>query len=216
MSSFEPFESRRERGGFVGRAAPWLARQGEAPTSGQPHFHAQTGPDAGAGAEERETAAPAPEVREPGPDPAALARASAALERAAAAATSRPPGYLTLHRHCAVELALAIARAVLARELRRDPDALAACLERALRSLEPERPLRLRLPSPDFAALSHGLAPRLEAVRAAGDLAVVEDAELEPGDFALDGGAVDVEARLPEILERVGEALLEELALEAV
>lgn len=198
MSSFEPSQDSAPRRDFVGGQPPWLAR-GEA---GAPECAA-------------EPAVPAPEPAPPAPDPAVLLRATRALEAAAEALRSPPPGYLSLHRHCAVELALCIARELLARELRSNPDALAACVERALASVAPERPLRLRLASPDFAALSHGLAEQLERVRASGDLAVVEDASLDPGDFALDGGGVDLEARMPEILERVAEALTSELGAES-
>ncbi len=198
MSSFEPRPESAARRDFVGAQAPWLARDAAAAASCVD-----------------ELLEAAPEPCPPAPDPLLLARATRALEAAAEALRNPPPGYLSLHRNCAVELALCIARALLARELRSNPDALAACVERALASVAPERPLRLRLASPDFAALSHGLAEQLEQVRASGDLAVVEDVSLDPGDFALDGGGVDLEARMPEILERVAEALASDLAAES-
>ncbi len=205
MSSFEPAPESGARRDFVGGEAPWLARTAKAAA-------------AAAAAEAEEAAArgrAAAEARDSAREHAALERAAGALEAAAQALRERPPDYLALHRHCAVELALAIARAVLAREVRSDPNALAACVERALAGLAPERPLRLRLASPEFAALSHGLAARLEQVRASADLAVVEDPALEPGDFALEGAEVEIEARLPEILSRVAEALAAEFGTEA-
>jgi flagellar biosynthesis/type III secretory pathway protein FliH len=215
MSSFEPWDSRAPRAEFQGGAPPWIARERDARAGGEPPDlrsapAANSGAAAGAaGGEALVEPAPA------GPDPAAFERATRALEALAEALRHPAPNYLAIHRHCAVELAIAIARAVLAREVRSNPDALAAAVERALSGLAPERPLRLRLASSDFAALSHGLAPQLEAVRASVDLAVVEDSSLAPGEFALDGNGIDLEARWPELLERVSEALAGELGAEA-
>jgi hypothetical protein len=214
MSSFEAWESRAPRAAFQGGAPLWIARGREGRADG-----AMLGSGATRDASGLDVSAPTIETSsEPvavGPDPAAFERATLALEAIGESLRNPAPHYLALNRHAAVELALAIARAVLAREVRSNPDAISSAVERALVCLAPERPLRLRLASSDFAALSHGLAPQLESIRASGDLAVVDDGTLAPGEFALDGGGVDLEARLPELLERVSEALAGELGAEA-
>lgn len=94
------------------------------------------------------------------------------------------------------ELRRAIARDVLARELRLAPADVAAIAAGALERYAGERPLRLRVHPDDAAAL------------ATGDLNVVADAGLRRGDVAIDlhAGTIDATlgARLACVMEAFG------------
>jgi len=142
-------------------------------------------------------------------------RAFETLGKAARAILELRDGYLSDHRRELVELALAIAETVLGRSPSADADALAARVERALASVEPGGPLKLRLSSSDYAlARSEGAS---ELGRRVSDPAIetCADPDLAPGEFRLEAGSAEADGRRATRLTALRERLIESLGEES-
>ncbi len=146
----------------------------------------------------------------------ALGPAAAALEEAAQALTALRRHYLRAQRGLLVELALAVAARLLAREVEADRDALAGALERALEALGEEPASRVLLSERDLELVEHGLAPRLSALAAERGLVLEASPELASGDVRVLAERSEVDARRAELLRRLRAELDEVLDVEEV
>lgn len=142
----------------------------------------------------------------------ALTRAAEALAGATEQLFALQRGSLAAQRSAVVELALAIAERILHRNLRADAGALEALVEHAAASLADEGPLQLQLSEADLAIVAEERAPRLAALRAAGELALSPSTDLQPGEFRLQAGSAEVDGRIDSLLGIVREGLDECLA----
>lgn len=138
-----------------------------------------------------------------------LRSAAASLEEAARALGALRRTYLVTHRIALVDLAVALAERVLAREVHVDRDALAGVVERALTLLGDVDPVRVHLCAGDLEAVRAGLAPALERLATENGLTLEADPNLRPGDVRVLAGASRVDARLGECLQRLREDLVE-------
>lgn len=141
-----------------------------------------------------------------------LTEAAEALGEAARALAELRRQYLSSHRRAIVELALAIAEKILARELRENVDALGSIVERAIEQFHDEEPVRVGLSAPDLEALQTGLAPALDRIRSEAGIECALDSALQPGDVRVRAGGAQVDARLPALLQRIRDEL--DVALE--
>ncbi|MCP3983619.1 MAG: hypothetical protein GY723_04480 [bacterium] len=116
---------------------------------------------------------------------------------------------LRSQRVAIVDLALAIASHLVAREIQADPDALAAQLADALELLQGHAPPMVHLSPSDYEVLRSGGAPSLE--RLAGDwgATLAADEELAAGQARVEGGENLLEIELDRALARIREELLE-------
>ncbi len=214
MSSFEPAPDERRERRFVPDPPPAdpLRAPCEAPPPGEPDPPAAATPVTDA-APRAEAEAALREAYERGlgegratatQREAALETAAAALQQASLELAELGGGYLAANRRAAVELALAIAERILARELERDPDAVAALAARAFEKLDAAAP-RVLLSERDHATLGVERPPALERLAAEGALEV--DPGLRPGEVRVEAPPSQVDARLPELLRRVREEL---------
>jgi flagellar assembly protein FliH len=98
-------------------------------------------------------------------------------------------------------LAVAIARQLLARELRAEPAALADLVRRALTEFPIDQPIRIRINPSDLAVLSTVVSgPPITTGREA---AWVADAQLNPGGCVVEGRDRIIDGRVDAALERV-------------
>lgn len=108
-----------------------------------------------------------------------------------------------------VSLAMVVARELIGHELRQNPERLSAAIQEALRPLEGEPALSLRL-HPDDAAWARENCPSLKEQ----GVLLVEDPSLAPGDCAAEtptrASALTLSARLDAIRERLITALAQE------
>lgn len=142
-------------------------------------------------------------------DDANRLRSSAeAMASAAASLDAIQRDGLRSQRTAIVDLALAIASHLLAREIEGDPDALAAQLMDALELLQGHSPATVHLSSADYEILRAGGAPTLE--RLAGDwgATLVANDELAPGQARVEGGESLLEIEIDRALARIREELL--------
>lgn len=103
----------------------------------------------------------------------------------------------------AVQLALAVARRIVQREVSMETDLVAALVSVALKRLQGQTGLTARLSSHDFARLE----PVLRASNS--NLAVREDPSLERGDFMLDSAQTHIDGRVASQIDSIGRALLD-------
>ncbi|MHA3946305.1 FliH/SctL family protein [Cellulomonas bogoriensis] len=139
---------------------------------------------------------------------ARLERVLAVLERAAVASSTRTVPTLQEARRTLHEGALALAAAVLQRELRPGPDSARAVLDRALQAAPEVGVHTVRMNADDLAEVRALLAEGQVQVPAGIEL--VADSRLEPGDVVSEypGGYLD--GQVGTALERARAALLED------
>jgi flagellar assembly protein FliH len=139
-----------------------------------------------------------------------LETAIVALESAERAFAAERRDYLRAQRRALVELAIAIAERILMRELRADPAALVALVERAIDALPEasrDEGVALHLAPSDHDALAHGEGDAVARLAQGGAVRIVSDPDLAPGDARVRAGATTLDARRAVLLERVREAL---------
>lgn len=141
----------------------------------------------------------------------ALRTATAALEEAARAFHDLRRSYLLAQRRAVLDLALAVAERILARELRVNEEALLVVVARALEHMGAEGGVEIRVAPGDRETLQRGLARELAAFAEAAEIHVVADPSLAPGTLRVSGEASEVDLRLGSILERLREELDEAL-----
>jgi flagellar biosynthesis/type III secretory pathway protein FliH len=103
-----------------------------------------------------------------------------------------------------VELALAISKKVIQRELTIDPDLVSALATVALKRVHGHESITLRLSTQDAARV------RAAIEAANSSVTVKEDPALERGDFVLDTGQTHLDGRIGGQIETVGRALFDE------
>jgi flagellar assembly protein FliH len=103
----------------------------------------------------------------------------------------------------AVQLALAVARRIVQREVSMETDLVAALVSVALKRLQGQTGVTARVSSHDFARLE----PILRAANS--NLAVQEDPSLERGDFMLDSAQTHIDGRVASQIDAIGRALLD-------
>lgn len=103
-----------------------------------------------------------------------------------------------------VQLALSIARKIVQREVATDHELIGALVSIALKRVQGQSALCVRVCPQDFARLN-------EDPRALGpSIALKEDPSLERGDFILDTTQTHVDGRVASQIETIGRALLDE------
>jgi len=103
----------------------------------------------------------------------------------------------------AVELAMAVARRIVQREVSIDPDLVAALVTVALKRVQGQSGLVARVSGSDF--------ERVQAMLSSSNSNVVvkEDPSLERGDFMLDTNQTHVDGRIASQIDTIGRALLD-------
>jgi flagellar assembly protein FliH len=104
----------------------------------------------------------------------------------------------------AVRLALAVAKKIVQREVQMDQDLIAALVSVALKRIQGQSGVTVRVSSHDHARLETSL----RAVNA--PVALTEDQSLERGDFVLDSIQTHVDGRISGQIETIARALLDE------
>jgi flagellar assembly protein FliH len=104
----------------------------------------------------------------------------------------------------AVRLALAVAKKIVQREASMDPDLIAALVSVALKRVQGQTGVTVRVSSQDHARLANALHT-LNA-----SIAVTEDTSLERGDFVLDSLQTHVDGRISGQIETIARSLLDE------
>jgi flagellar biosynthesis/type III secretory pathway protein FliH len=119
------------------------------------------------------------------------------------------------HRLSVVEdnlaaLAVAIARQIVGRELRGEPDAIADMVRRALVEFPIDQPLRVRLSPQDLSTIAALSTRSGEAIPIAPgrDLRWLADPMLEPGSCVVEGKERIVDGRTDRALERIYRSLI--------
>ena len=103
-----------------------------------------------------------------------------------------------------VKLSMEIARKIVQRELRVDPDLVSALVSVALKRAQGHQGVAVRVSSHDFTRI------RAMAGSAGSSIAVKEDPALERGDFVVDTVQTHIDGRLSSQLEAIGHALFDE------
>jgi flagellar assembly protein FliH len=103
----------------------------------------------------------------------------------------------------AVQLALAVARRIVQREVSMEPDLVAALVSVALKRLHGQTGITARVSSQDFARVE----PTLRAANS--NLVIQEDGSLERGDFMLDSTQTHIDGRVESQIDAIGRALLD-------
>ena len=129
-----------------------------------------------------------------------LESARLALEQAVRALDDERRADLRAQREMVIELALAVARRILEREVAARLDDLEPLLERAIPLLAQAGPIVLFLAPGDLETLRSGGAPAIEELAGRALEGVVADEELRPGDARLSAGNAGVDARVHTIL----------------
>jgi flagellar assembly protein FliH len=101
-----------------------------------------------------------------------------------------------------VELALEIARKVIQREVSMDPDLVSALVLVALRRIQSQKAVTLRVSRHDFSRI-HDAVTSVNS-----SITVVEDSSFERGDFMMDTGQTHLDGRLQSQVETLGRAML--------
>lgn len=103
----------------------------------------------------------------------------------------------------AVRLALAVAKKIVQREVSMDPDLIAALVSVALKRVQGQTAVTVRVSSHDHSRMDTAL----RALNAS--VSVTEDSALERGDFVLDSIQTHVDGRISGQIETIGRALLD-------
>jgi flagellar assembly protein FliH len=103
-----------------------------------------------------------------------------------------------------VKLALAVAKKIVQREVTMDPDLVSALVSVALKRVQGQTAVSIRVSSHDHARMETALRAFNTTV------SVAEDSNLERGDFVLDSIQTHVDGRLTSQLETIGRALLDD------
>ena len=103
-----------------------------------------------------------------------------------------------------VKLSMEIARKIVQRELRVDPDLVTALVSVALRRAQGHQGVAVRISSHDFTRI------RAMAGSAGSSISVKEDSALDRGDFVVDTVQTHIDGRLSSQLETIGRALFDE------
>jgi flagellar assembly protein FliH len=104
----------------------------------------------------------------------------------------------------AVRLALAVARKIVQREVTMDPDIVVALVAVALKRVQGQSAVTIRISSHDYARME-------TALRALGtSISVTDDSSLERGDFVVDSIQTHVDGRLSGQIETIGRALFDD------
>lgn len=143
-----------------------------------------------------------------------LQSARTALEQAVRALDDERRADLRAQREMVIELALAVARRILEREVAARLDDLEPLLERALPLLAQAGPVVLFLAPGDLETLRSGGAPAIEKLAGRALEGVVADEELRPGDARLSAGNAGVDARVRTLLAQFRAELRELVNLE--
>ena len=104
----------------------------------------------------------------------------------------------------AVRLALAVARKIIQREVSMDQDLIAALVSVALKRLQGQTGITVRVSAHDHSRLDTSLRALNASVK------LTEDQALERGDFVLDSIQTHVDGRVAGQIETIGRALLDE------
>jgi flagellar assembly protein FliH len=104
----------------------------------------------------------------------------------------------------AVRLALAVAKKIVQREVTMDPDLVVALVAVALKRVQGQTAVNVRVSSYDHARMDTALRALSTTI------SVTEDASLERGDFVLDSIQTHVDGRLSGQIETIGRALLDD------
>jgi flagellar assembly protein FliH len=104
----------------------------------------------------------------------------------------------------AVKLALAVARKIVQREVTTDPDLVAALVAVALKRVQGQTAVTVRVSSHDHSRMDTALRALNTTI------SVTEDPSLERGDFVLDSIQTHVDGRLSGQIETIGRALLDD------
>jgi len=116
-------------------------------------------------------------------------------------------------RTAVVELALALAGRLVARELRDDCETLAPLVEEALTLLPASEEMTFALSNTDAERVKDGQAPELERLRSEWSVELVADPTLAPGEVVVRSGAASVDLRIETVLKRFREGLSERMPL---
>jgi len=213
-SSFEakplPVSPRRAES-FAPAAAPGArkAERFDAHDRVQPEAPAAEPQTVEAAAQPVEAEPPAQETAaQCGPDPRELAL-DAAVEALASAAESLRDARREEAEHCmrgALDVALALARRVLERELSVDPSALLPLVERAVELLAEARPLRVALAPEALEVLES--RPEPLAALPKDQIELVADPALARSEARVRGGASRIEVRLDSVLGMLRDELV--------
>ena len=103
-----------------------------------------------------------------------------------------------------VRMALEISRKIVQRELTMDPDLVSALATVALKRVQGQQSIALRVSRQDFDRVRNSVASANAAV------AVKEDAALERGDFVVDTAQTHLDGRVSSQIETIGRALFDE------
>jgi flagellar assembly protein FliH len=104
----------------------------------------------------------------------------------------------------AVRLAVAVAKKIVQREVSTDPDLIAALVSVALKRVQGQTGVTVRVSSQDHSRL----AKSLHTLNAS--IAVTEDTSVERGDFVLDSLQTHVDGRISSQIETIARLLLDE------
>jgi len=143
----------------------------------------------------------------PAAEAAALTQASEALGHAVAELGQWRRGEQRRVRHAVLEVARMVAERVLQSELSQDLDRLAPCVEEALHLLEGAETICITLCPADRDVVAACGAPGLERLCSEWGARLEADPALARGDVQVLGGETRVDARLGNVLARIGEAL---------
>jgi flagellar assembly protein FliH len=114
-----------------------------------------------------------------------------------------------------VELALAVARKVVGREVAAQPEGVAHLLRDALGRIEHAGPLTIRMNPSDLELLAGEQAQVLEGLADPGRVRFEADASLSAGGCVIESDAGDIDARVEQRFHIVEEALREEAHMNA-
>jgi flagellar assembly protein FliH len=130
-----------------------------------------------------------------------LRHAIRALDAAAAAFRERQPAWLEALDKNLVALATAVARAIVGRELKGQPDDIASLVQRAVTEFPLEARLRIRLNPADLSAISSPLSG--DSVAAGRDVRWIPDPAIAPGGCFVEGPESLVDGRVEKSLEKI-------------
>lgn len=207
MSSFERLDGWPGRGRFV------PTEEGGRPTGFEPHRATEAPAASSAAPDPREVrrayeeGLAAGRAEAPSLDLDSLRTATDALGAAAQELTGLRDGTLASQRREALKLGVAIAETILRHSLGADARGLASRIELALGRLADRGPLRLWLAPCDLEVLRSRVEPDLNRVADQAPIELDADAELAAGEFRLQAGPAEVDARLEEMLRSVREEL---------
>lgn len=106
-----------------------------------------------------------------------------------------------------LRLCFAVAERIVLREIRLDPLARLKVVEAALGKLKESERIDVRVAPSEFGALREALPGLCERLGAQGQVRVLEDRGLQPGDIVIETDTCEVDARIRAALEEIEEAL---------